>query len=254
MAKIVVVVKMVPDLVEELEIDAGGVRLDTAWLRQIVNESDDHAIEEAILLKEKFGGQVIILAPEADGIDDILYTANAKGADRLLRVTGDLADANNHARARVLKSAIEPLAPDLVLTGVQAHDDLDGSLGPLLAAELGLPYVGYVSGIEMNRSAVVLHKEYPGGLVARTSVQPPAVVGIQSAESPPRYVAVSKVRQAMKEAVVEDLNAGELNMLGGLPVTRLFQPEASGHAEMLEGDEDQVAEKLVEILRELGVL
>jgi len=254
MTHIVVVAKMVPDLVEELEIDAGGTRLDTTWLRQIVNESDDHAIEEAILLKENFGARVTVLAPEADGIDDVLFTASAKGADRLVRISGDFAEADNHFLARALKEAIAPLAPDLVLTGVQAHNDLDGSLGPLLAAELGMPYVGYVSGIEVNGCDSVLHKEYPGGLVGLTGVRLPAVVGIQAAESPPRYVAVSKVRQVMKETVIEDLPAGTADAPGGLPVARLFQPEASGHAEMLEGDEDEVAEKLVEIFRELGVL
>jgi electron transfer flavoprotein beta subunit len=254
MTNIVVVVKMVPDLVEELEIDAGGARLDTTWLRQIVNEFDDHAIEQAILLKEKYGGQVTILAPEADGIDDVLFTAFAKGADRLLRIDGSFEEANNHALARALKDSVNSLTPDLVLTGVQANDDLDGSLGPLLAAELEMPYVGYISGVEMNGGNTILKKEYPGGLVAETAVQLPVVVGIQSAETPPRYVAVSKVRQAMKEASVETLSAQTMDISGGLPVSRLFQPEASTHAVMLEGDEDEIAGKLVEIFKNLGVL
>jgi electron transfer flavoprotein beta subunit len=86
---IVVPVKLVPDLVEELEIDESGTALDTTWLRLIINECDDHAIEQAILLKERGGGQVTILAPDAEDVDDVLYTAAAKGAGRLIKLTGD---------------------------------------------------------------------------------------------------------------------------------------------------------------------
>jgi electron transfer flavoprotein beta subunit len=82
---IIVLAKLVPDLVEELTIDTSGTALDTAWLRMIINEFDDHAIEQGILLKEKGGGQVTVVAADIEGVDDILFTAAAKGADRLLK-------------------------------------------------------------------------------------------------------------------------------------------------------------------------
>ena len=87
---IVVVVKLVPDLVEELAIDESGTALDTTYLRLIVNELDNHAVEQAILLKESAGGQVTVIAPDLEGVDDVLFTAAAKGADRLIKLTGDL--------------------------------------------------------------------------------------------------------------------------------------------------------------------
>lgn len=252
---IVVPIKLVPDLVEELTIDDSGAALDTAWLSMILNEFDDHAIEQAILLKEAGGGQVIIIAPDIEGVDDALYTAAAKGADRLIKLTGAFETGiNNHALARMLAAAITNLHPDLVLTGVQAHNDLDGRLGPLMAESLKLPYVGYVAGVTMAGPKATVLKEYPGGLVAELEVTLPAVLGIQAAKEPPRYVAFSKIRQAMKTASIEEIEAIEVVPTSGPTVARMSQPEFDARATMLTGDADQLAAKLVEMLREKGVL
>lgn len=253
--KIAVLVKMVPDLVEELTVDSSGTALDTSWLRLIINEFDDHAIEQAILLKERGGGQVIVVAPEAEGVDDVLYTAAAKGADRLVKLTGQPeGGTNSHALARALSATVKELQPDLVLTGVQASNDLDGPVGPLLAEYLGMPYLGYVSGVTPSGNRIAARKEYPGGVIAEMEVSLPGVLGIQAAEKPPRYVAVSKVRQAMQAATVETRPLPESDASGGLPIVRMFQPEASQRATMLEGDVEAVSTKLVGILKDAGVL
>ncbi|MGQ9787689.1 MAG: electron transfer flavoprotein subunit beta/FixA family protein, partial [Anaerolineae bacterium] len=118
--------KLVPDLVEELVIDPSGTALDADALRLQLNEFDGHAIEQAILLKERGGGQVTVLAPDVEGADDVLYTAAAKGADRLIKLCDRFGPSvNNHAMARAVANVIKPLQPDLVLTGVQSHSDLD---------------------------------------------------------------------------------------------------------------------------------
>jgi electron transfer flavoprotein beta subunit len=252
---IIILAKLVPDLVEELTIDPSGIALDTAWLRLIINEFDDHAIEQGILLKERGGNQVTVVAPDVEGVDDVLFTAAAKGADRLIKITGDFAGGvNNHALARAFAAVVKELQPDLVLTGVQANNDLDGSVGPLLAGCLEMPYVGYVSGITLNDGKSKARKEYPGGLIAEMEVALPAVMGIQAAEQPPRYVAVSKVRQMMKTSVIEERAASELDPSGGPAIGRMFQAEAGQRATMLTGNADEVAAKLVGIFKELGVL
>jgi electron transfer flavoprotein beta subunit len=255
MTHIVVPVKLVPDLVEELEISDSGTALDMTWLRLIINEFDDHAIEQAILLKEKYGGEVTIVAPEMEGMDDVLFTAAAKGADRLIKLTGDFEEGvNNHALARAYAATVKELNPDLILTGVQGNNDLDGSIGPILAEFLGMSYVGYVAGVSLDVEMVTVQKEYPGGLVAEIDASLPAILGIQAAESPPRYVAVSKVRQMMQTATIEELETTELDHAGGLDVTRMYLPEAAERAEMIEGDEEEIAAKLVEIFKEIGVM
>ena len=252
---IIVPVKLVPDLVEELSIDASGTGLDTAWMRMIINEFDDHAIEQAIILKERTGAHVTILSLNIEGIDDLLFTAAAKGADRLIKLNGDIENStNNHALARAMASIIRDLKPDLILTGVQAHNDLDGTIGPQLAEYLGMPYIGYVSGANVGGDKVVIRKEYPGGLIAEMQATLPALLGIQAAEQPPRYVAISKVRQMMKTMSIEELEMAALDSTGAPKVNRMFQPEVAERATMLSEIPDQAAGELINIFKELGTL
>jgi electron transfer flavoprotein beta subunit len=251
---IVVLAKLVPDLVEELEIDESGTSLDMTWLRLIINELDDHAIEEAILLKERAEAQVTVLAPDIEGVDDILFTAAAKGADRLIKIMGDFESGiNNHALAKGLTSVITDLEPDLILAGVEANEDLDGSIGPLLAGYLDFPYIGYVASVKLNGGSASATKEFPGGLSAEMEVPLPAVLGIQVAEEPPRYVAVSKVRQAMKTVEIEEIEIGEFDIEGSPIVDRMYQPEVGEGATMIEGSLDDISDNLIGIFKELGV-
>jgi electron transfer flavoprotein beta subunit len=252
---IVVLIKLVPDLVEELEIDESGNTLDKTFMRLIINEPDEHALEQAIILKEREGGEVTVLGPSIEDMDGVLFTASAKGSDRMIKLVDSFElEANNHSLARAFLSAIGDLNPDLILTGVQAHNDLDGSLGPLVAEYIGRPYVGYVSGVTVDEGKCTVRKEYPGGLIGEMEVTLPAVLGIQAAETPPRYVAVSKVRQAMKTATIEEQSTSALDASGGPTVSRMFQPEVGERAEMIEGDIDQIAAKLVELFGDLGVI
>jgi electron transfer flavoprotein beta subunit len=225
------------------------------FMRLIMNEFDEHALEQAVLLKEGVGGEVTIIAPAVDGADDCLYTAAAKGVDRLIKLTGEFeSGVNNHALARAFATIIKDVDPDLVLTGVQSHDSLDGAIGPLLAPLLNMPYVGYVAGVTYADGKCEVSKEYPGGLIAHLEVALPAVLGIQAAEEPPRYIAISKVRQAQKTALIEEIPAGAFNLEGGLELMRLYSPEVAEKAEMLEGDIEGVAAKIVDILRAKAVL
>jgi electron transfer flavoprotein beta subunit len=230
--KIVVPVKLIPDLVDELTIDASGAALDSTWLRLIINEFDDHAIEQAILLKERGGGHVTVISPNVEGVDDMLFTTAAKGADKLIKLNGNFdGGVNNHALARGLVPLIQELQPDLVLIGVQAHNDMDGSLGALLAEYLHMPYVGYVSGVSMNANQ-----------------------GIQASEQPPRYVAISKVRQMMKTVSIDEFEIPAVDLHGGATISKLYQPEVTEKATMISGDIDITASKLIDIFKELGVL
>ncbi len=255
MPNIVALVKMVPDLVEELEINDDGTDLDRNWLRVIINEFDNHAVEQAIILKERDGGEVTVIAPEAEGVEDMLFTTAAKGADRMVKLAGDFEEGiNNHALARAFAEKATAYQPDLILTGVQANDDLDGPLGPLVAEHLGMPYVGYVCGVKLDGDKATVCKEYPGGLTAKMEVALPAVLGIQAGEEPPRYVAISKVRQMMKTAEIDEHDVDELDLSGGIAVNRVYLPEAAGRAEMIEGDEEEIATKLIELFKEVGAL
>ncbi len=261
---IIVPVKQVPDLVEELEINGEGTDLERDMLKYKMNEWDESALEEALQLKELHGGTVTVLtvvSGDAD-VDEMLYTCVAKGADRVARIAGDFEAAyDSHTAARALAAAIRSLpAPqaglpyDLILTGVQAADDLDGQVGVLLATYLGIPHISVVSGIEvepMTRTATV-HQEYAGGIMATFEVDLPAVLGVQASRAIPRYAPVSRVRQAMKTAQIEEIEA-TTPAGAGISVRRMFKPESTEHAEMLEGDTDEIVDRVIEILRGRGL-
>jgi len=252
---IIVPVKLVPDLVEELSIDASGTALDTTWLRMIINEFDDHSIEQAILMKERTGAQVTVLSLNIEGADDLLFAAAAKGADRLIKLNGDFQNGiSNHALAHAMAPILRDLQPDLILTGVQAHNDLDGTIGPQLAQFLGMPYIGYVSGANINADKVVVRKEYPGGMIGEMQATLPALLGIQAAEQPPRYVAISKVRQMMKTMSIEEMDLPALDSDRSPAVNRMFQPEVAERATMLSDNADEAAGQLINLFKELGTL
>ena len=258
--KILVLMKMVPDVVEELEVAGDGTSLDQEYLRFIVSERDDYALEQALLLKDRLQAAVTVVAPEAPEIDDVLHTALAKGASRVIKVTGMAATAGARTTASALAATLPgipgALPADLVLSGCQAIDDLDGFVGPLLAGALGLPYLGLVSRITVDPDAgtAVVAKEYAGGVMGRFQVALPALIGVQGCEKPPRYVPVAKVRAAMASGGIEVVAAASGPATTPLEVTAMAKPEEAGHAEMLVGSVRDVAEKVADILAARGLL
>lgn len=254
--KIAVVVRQVPDLIEPLEVVASGDALDLGSASFILNESDDHALEQALLLKESGGGEVTVVALDHGEIDNTLYTAAAKGADRIVKIPlGDQAPGPR-AAAALYAEVIKPLAADLVLLGVQAHDELDGVLPPFLAAALGLPYVGVIRGVKAGAEpgTVVALKEFPGAVMARMQVRLPAVLGILGAEQPPRYVPVSRIRAAMKATQFEEREVAAPAEERLVSVRKLCPPVSASHAEMLSGSEAEVAARIASILVEKGLV
>ena len=200
------------------------------------------------------------LAVDAPEVDEALCTALAKGADRAVKVSGweKALSARSSAAlfAQVLSATPGLLPAELILLGCQAIDDLDGHVAPLLSRRLELPYVGVVSRVEVDASAgrATVTKEFAGGVRGEFEVTLPAVLGIQAAEKPPRYVPVAKVRAAMKSGKLESVPA--LSSAAGAPLVEVLQlakPEVTEHAEMLEGSPEVVAVKLVEILATRGL-
>ncbi|MDH5671220.1 MAG: hypothetical protein OEZ06_03670 [Myxococcales bacterium] len=246
---VVVIAKRVPDLVEDLVIDSEGRALDPDETEYKLNEFDDQALEQALLIKDAHGCKVSVLMHDADGVDKILYTALAKGADSAIKVCTDAEELDgNFALAQAMAAALGTLDYDLVLTGVQGADDRDGQLGPLLASLLDVPCVNVASGVSAADGAVTVHKEYSGGKMARFSMALPGLLGIQAAAQSPRYVPVSKVRAVQKEASLQELEVeGDFEPLSR--VAAMSAPEQSAGAKMLGG-----APELLALLKEQGVV
>src|SRR5438445_8113253 len=166
--RIVVPVKQTPDLVEELDLNDAASDVDREFLKFVLSEWDDQALEEALLVKEATGGEVVVVGLGDPDVELSLYTALAKGADRAVNLTG-LGEGwiPSHTRAAVLAEWLQGQAAndpvDLVLAGVQAVDDLDGQLPALLGPMLGWPHVAVVIGVEAKDGVAHLSQEFGGG-------------------------------------------------------------------------------------------
>ncbi len=252
----VVLLKQVPDLAEELEIDADGTGLDREWLSFVPSEWDEYALEEALQLRDGSGGTVTCLAlgVEAGDVNELLATCLARGSDRAIRVGSFEQNPDSHTAAAAFAGALADVAHDLVLTGVQAIDDLDGQVGPLLATRLDLPHVSVVTHIAVAGAGktVTVHQEYAGGMVGEFEVQLPAVLGVQTSRETPRYAPVSRVRQLMKTATIEEV-AGGTGPGSGLVIEAMAIPETGSTAEMITGSPQAIAERIASILAERGI-
>jgi electron transfer flavoprotein beta subunit len=251
--RIVVPMKAVPDLVEEIEISADGTDIDREYLKFVLNEWDDQALEEALLLKEATGAEVIAvgLADDPD-IEQALYTAMAKGADGGVKLTG-AGGGDTHSRAAAFAGYLRANPADLVITGVQAPDDLDGQLPAALAAHLGQPHVSVVVAVEGTDAGVTVRQEFSGGRAAELAVVLPAVIGLQAARQSPRYASITKIRQSTQAGGLTEAPAGTGGG-HGLTVRRMYAPVSSSHAQMLDGSPDEVAERIVDLLRGRGLV
>jgi electron transfer flavoprotein beta subunit len=276
--------KSVPDLVEEIELTADETGVDSEYLTFVLSEWDAQALEEALLLKEASGAEVVAVGLADDPeVDQLLYTALAKGVDAAVKIAGTSSGevpgpardrgAGRAAgricdRAALLAGYLAALPAgqraDLVVTGVQAADDLDGQLPSALAALLDLPHVSVVVSVEVASAGpgggvVTVRQEHAGGRSHELSVQMPAVIGVQSARQAPRYAPVTRIRQAMQagglaELVVPPLHVQRPMVGDGLVVRRMHQPEATGQAEMLTGSAADVADQIVDLLRARGLV
>ncbi len=256
----IVFLKMVPDVIEELKIAGDGKSLDSDWLRMKLNECDEHAVEEAIILKEKTGGKVTVIALDAMELDDALFSALAKGADKAVKITGNLQNIHSPAVAEIYAKYLKDNClidnKTLILSGSQAIDDIEGEMIYFLAELLNLPVYGVVTSVSYNsdKNDLTIMKEFSGGIRGEFEVEIPSVLGIQAAENPPRYIPIAKIRAIMKTSTIEEIEIPEDGLTEKIAIDKLFESEVSGRAEMLEGSPEEISAKLIEIFTVKGII
>jgi len=262
---IIVCVKQVPDTVEaELSINESERNIKTEGLVFDINEWDDYALEEALLLKERVGGSVTAVTLGSEGADAVLRKCLAKGADRAIWLRDDLFEGSDaYATAKILHSAIKDLTFDLILTGVQANDDGHTAVGVMLAELLGVPHATMVKKIEMipGEGIARVSRELEGGLEEIVEVKLPVVLTIQTGINEPRYVSIMGIRRA-RDKPIDILSLKELGLRGEevgeagswIKVERMFMPPTEKEAVILSGSLDEMASNLVEILKARGLV
>lgn len=217
------------------------------FLDRALNEWDASATEEAIRIRERLGeGEVVVVTAGDAGAEGALRRCLAMGADRAIRVGAEPLDPVSTARA--LAAVVAAESPDLVLTGVQSADSVQGSTGVALAELLGLPRVAVVTKLDWDGSGpATVNRELEGGLVDVVEVDMPAVLTIQTGINEPRYANLRAIKQAEQHTIaVEAAAAGE----PAYRVRRMFSPPRGAGAELLEGNAAQMAQRILELVRE----
>jgi electron transfer flavoprotein beta subunit len=212
-----------------------------------LNEWDACATEEAIQIRERLGeGEVVVVTVGDEEAEGALRRCLAMGADRAIRVDAEPRDPISTARA--LAEVVAAESPDLVLTGVQSADSVQGSTGVALAELLGLPRVAVVTKIEWSGSGpATVDRELEGGLVDVVEVDTPALLTIQTGINQPRYANLRAIKQAEQQEVrVVSADVGE----PAYRMRRMFTPPRGAGAELLEGNAAQVAQQIAELLKE----
>jgi electron transfer flavoprotein beta subunit len=260
---IIVCVKHIPETAEaEIRIDKSGKRIETEDLVFDINEWDDYALEEAVLLKEKLGGSVTAVTVGSEQADGTLRKCLARGADRAIRLTDEAFEGSDgYATAKILHSAIKNLPYDLILAGALAGDDGYSQVGVTLAEMLGIPHATMVKRLESTEDNLRVNRELEGGLQEIVEIKLPALLTIQTGINEPRYVSIMGIRKARKKEI-EILGLSDLELKeddvgeagSWMTVEKMFMPQVEKEAEILEGTPDEVTSKISEILRARGLI
>jgi len=261
--EILVCVKRVPDTSEnEIEVNSSGTDVDRGDLVYSVNEWDNYAVEEAIQIVDKVGGNVTVVSVGDEESEEVVRREMAMGAnDGILLSDAAFENSDGKGLATILKAAAEKGNYDLIMTGAQA-DDGAGQVGGMMAAMMDLPYASLVNLIEvLDDSKLKVGREIEGGNVEMNEIQMPCVLSIQTGINEPRYVGIRGIRKvASVEIPVQ--GASDLGLApdavgaAGAKVKRMdyFVPELGEGAEILEGSTEEIIDKLIELLKAQGGL
>jgi electron transfer flavoprotein beta subunit len=257
---IVVCVKRVP-LTEEVDLvidgQKKGIRKDQ--LAFVLNDWDNYAIEEAILLKEKHGGTVTAVTVGSEDDEEVLRRCLAMGADRAVRVEpGDMSRFDSYGIAKILSRVAKDQPFDLIFTGVLANDDYHSMVGMMMAEELGINHANMVIGIDVEDGRLRTTSELEGGLGEVSIVELPALLAIQTGINEPRYVSILGIRKAAKKELkvidLSELGISDEELAPRALIEEVYLPPETEGAEMVSGDPDTIATKVVEILTKKGVM
>lgn len=249
--KIVVCVKQVAVLGDEVEFTDDERDVDPDFLDFALNEWDSFATEEALQIRERHGeGEVVVVSVGDEDSEDAIRRCLAMGADRAVRIEGEGVSRDPISVARALAPVVRREEPDLVFCGVQSSDAVQAATGVALAELLGLPRVAVVTKLDWDAGAKTarVDRELEGGLVDLVEVDIPAVLTIQTGINEPRYATLRAIKQAEQQevAVVEPEDVGE----PGYAVRRMFVPPKGEGAEMLDGSPEAIAQRIKELVEE----
>jgi electron transfer flavoprotein beta subunit len=213
-----------------------------------LNEPDAYALEEALRLKEKHGGEVVVCCAGPARATQVIREALARGADRAIHVEDEaLATADANAIAEALAGAIRSEQVDLVLTGLQSDDQGFGQVGVVVAEKLGIAHATIIMEVQVNGQALRVKRELEGGWFQWVGLPLPALLTIQSGINQLRYATLKGIMSAKKKEIKK---AAAASAQQSQRITNLYFPEKGKQTQMLQGTPAEAAKELVKRLRE----
>jgi electron transfer flavoprotein beta subunit len=252
--KIAVCIKQVVTREWHVRVNEAGTWIrdqDASWE---LNEPDAYALEEALRLKEKHGGEVLVVSAGPARVLQVIREALARGADRAVHVAGDhFATADALTVAGSLADVLREEAPDLVLTGLQSDDQGFAQVGVVLAEKLGVPHATIVmdvqAGAEAGRAGSLrVKRELEGGWFQWVAMPMPSVLTIQSGINQLRYATLKGIMAAKKKEVRTVTPAAPA--APRQRIVALYVPGKSKQTRMIGGGPADAAKELVKLLRE----
>jgi electron transfer flavoprotein beta subunit len=249
--KIVVAIKQVPVRDSQLRIDAGQRWIQEDDLSYEINEPDAYALEEALQLKEKHGGEVVALCAGPERAAQTIREALAKGADRAIHIEDEnLKQLDTLGVATLLARAVKAENPDLILTGLQSDDLGYGQTGVVMAELLGLPHSTIIMQVEVQAGSIKVKRELENGWFQHIEMPLPAVLTIQSGINKLRYATLMGIKKA-KTKEIRRVTVGDIGAAPAATATfeRVYVPQKSKQTQLFEGDAKKAAAQLVEKLK-----
>jgi electron transfer flavoprotein beta subunit len=214
-----------------------------------MNEPDAYALEEALRIKERHGGEVVVCSAGPSRVSQVIREALARGADRAIHVeSDDLAAADAFAVAGALAEAMGPETFDLVLTGLQSDDQGFAQVGVVLAERLGMPHATIIMEVNAEGGALKVKRELEGGWFQSVSMPLPAVLTIQSGINQLRYATLKGIMAAKKKEVRKVAASGVHR--SRQRIVNLYAPQKSKRTQIIGGSPAEAAKELVKRLRD----
>jgi electron transfer flavoprotein beta subunit len=246
--KIAVAIKQVPLRDSPLRVNAAGTWIDENNLSFEINEPDAYALEEALQLREKHGGEVIVISAGPTRVSQTIREALAKGADRGIHI--ETSSIDTFGIANLLATALRAESPDLILTGLQSDDLGYGQTGVILAELLGVPHSTIIMQVEIQPGKVRVKRELEDGWFQHIEMPLPAVLTIQSGLNKLRYATLMGIKKAKTKEikVITSDGAAEVPQASAV-IEKIYAPEKNKQGQIFDGDPKTAAATLVEKLR-----
>lgn len=249
---IVVCMKQVFDTEAKIAIDGNG-KINRQGVSLIMNPYDEFAVEEALRIKEKAGGEVTVVSVGGPEAQDALRQALAMGADKAVLVDPGMDEMDEFATATILAQAVSGLSYDVILGGFRAIDDGSAQVAGRVAEILGLPVINVITKLEIAEGKAVATSEIEGGSQV-VEVALPAVFTAQKGLNEPRYPSMKGIMQAKKKPMdkktLADLGLDAAQAAPRVKAMSYFLPSARAAGKIIPGEPADAARDLVKALRE----